>query len=186
MLAGLLALGLLSVAGVGAFTSAGRSSAEEPADQAAPGARDAAPATAQEGKGPPQRATGRFDWGQGWEKLDLEIALADARVVSQARAVAPGRTAPRRTVAARFRVRNRSQSATDERPHLVAFARNGQTYHGPEGARVTEPSVGELQVPAGGRQEGYLSVRVPDGAVIERIALKIAGRSLEWELERAL
>jgi hypothetical protein len=185
-LAGLLTLGFLSVAGLGTFTFVERSSAGEHADQLAHEHRDVAPAVAQERKGPPQRATGRFDRGQGWEKLDLEIALADARVVSQGRAVAPRRTSSRRTIAAQFRVRNRSQSATDERPHLVAFARNGQTYHGPEGAPVTEPSVGELRVPAGRRQEGYLSVRTPDGAVIERLALKIAGRSLEWDLEPAL
>jgi len=184
-LAGLLALGFLGVVGLGGVASVERSSGEEP-DRLARERERGATAAAQEGKGPPQRATGRYDRGQGWEKLDLEIGLADARVVGQTRAVVPGRAPPPRTIAAEFRVRNRSRSASDERPHLVALDEKGQVHHGPEGAPATEPTVGELRIPPGGRQHGYLSVRAPDGATIERLELKIAGQSLEWDLERAL
>jgi hypothetical protein len=185
-LAGLLALGLLTALCLGGLAFAEGSSKQERARQLASEREAVGPGGGQEGKGPPQRVTGRYDRGQGWEKLDLDVILVDARLVDESGNVVPGRSRPGRSIAAEFRIRNRSSSPADERPHLVAVDENGRLHHGPEGAPVTEPSVRELRIAAKGTARGHLSVVAPDGARIERIELKIAGQSLGWELERAL
>jgi hypothetical protein len=187
-LAGLLALGLLTALCLaGLALGEGSPEREREPEREPSGERRAAGADAgREGRGSPQRATGRYDRGQGWERLDLDVTLVDARVVDGTGDALPGHSRPGRSIAAEFRIRNRSSSPTDERPHLVAVDRNGRQHHGPEEAPVTEPSVRELQIDSKGTKRGYLSVLAPDGATVERIELKIAGQSLGWDLERAL
>jgi hypothetical protein len=132
-------------------------------------------------------ATGKYDRGFGWEEIQLDFKLVEAR--SKEESDESAQTYPTRTgrlITARFRVRNRSPRFSEEYPEFVAIDHNGRQFHPVPERTSLEPSLERLRVPSRGRSEGYLSVEVPVERRIERLAVRLYGESLEWRLDRPL
>jgi hypothetical protein len=140
-----------------------------------------------DGLGATRTVTGKYDRGFGWEEARIDFKLVGARAKEEPDESAQTHsTGTGRLITARFRVRNRSPRSTEEYPEFVAVDNSGRQFHpGPERPSL-DPSLARLRVPSRGRAEGYLSVEVPDERRIERLALRLFGESLEWQLDRPL
>jgi len=136
--------------------------------------------------GPTRRVTSEINDGSGWEDVDLEITLIEARTANPSREDTLGEDdRGKRWIAAEFEVRNRADDNASDSPQLVAVDADGQSHDGGL-VPVVEPALDQLNVPAGGRRKGYLSVQVPDDAKIERLEVSLIGEALGWDLDRTL
>ncbi len=143
-------------------------------------------APAAEEDGPTRRIETEVNDGSGWEDVDLEIELIEARVVEPPREDTVGVEEPgQRWIAAQFEVRNRSSDATDDSPTLYVVDSDGQR-HGPAISSVVDPRLDQLSIPPGGRRKGYLTVQAPDGARVERLEVQLIGETFGWDLDKRL
>ncbi len=136
--------------------------------------------------GPTRRVTTEINDGGGWQDVDLEITLVEARTANPPREKTLGiEERGKRWIAAEFEVRNRADDNTDDSPTLAAIDSDGHM-HEAGGFEVVEPSLEQLSVPAGGRRKGFLSTQVPDDARIERLEVRLIGEPVGWDLDRSL
>src|SRR5829696_2361819 len=114
----------------------------------------------------PRTVTGKYDRGLGWEELNLEINLVDARAARTSHGSLQGRSVRHgRWITAHFRVRNRSEDPGDEFPELVAIEQNGRPHRSSPGrASIREPSLEHVRVAPKGDERRLLVRAGPQGS----------------------